>query len=261
MVSFPYLAQAEMFFLVLVRLTAFTAVAPFFAVRNVPSLTRAGLGLLLAFLLFPTISAVTQNGDAWRSPGLYALAVINEALAGLALGYIATLIYSAVRVAGELLDIHMGLAMANLLDPQNAAPVTLLGQFWTLLGLLLFLQLDGHHILLLALRESFRVLPLGNLKFHGTLVGDVVRLLDNMMIWSVRLAVPVLVVLVVADLSLSLIARTVPQLNVFILSFPLKIGLGLLTLIVILPLVATAIGNLVNQMERDLVVIIRSWPR
>ncbi|MGI9951202.1 flagellar biosynthetic protein FliR [Moorellaceae bacterium AZ2] len=255
------LAQAEAFFLVLVRLTTFMLVAPFFSIRNVPALTKAGLGALLAFLLFPTLSAAGQNNEIWRTPLIYALAVTNEALAGLALGYIANLLFAAVRVAGEILDLHMGLAMANLLDPQNAAPSTLLGQFFALLGLLLFLGVDGHHTLLLALRESFRLLPLGGVPFQEVLVENVVGLWSSMFLWALRLVLPVVVVLLVADISLSLVARTVPQLNVFILSFPLKVGLGLLTLIAVLPLLVTAIGNLVAQMERDLIVILRSWPR
>ncbi|MGB9860127.1 MAG: flagellar biosynthetic protein FliR [Moorellaceae bacterium] len=254
----PYLERAEMFFLVFVRLTAFMAVAPFFAARNLPALVKAALGLLVAFLLFPTIPG-PQTGETWAHPLGYALAVANEALAGLALGLIAQLIFSAVIVAGEFLDLHMGLGMANLLDPQNATPVTLLGQFWSLLGLLLFLQMDGHHVLLLALRESFRFLPLGKVEFKGLLVWEVVRLVGNMMLWSLRLAAPVIVVLLVADLSLSLISRTVPQLNVFILGFPLKIGLGLIIILAVLPLAVTAVSNLITQMESDLASILHSW--
>ncbi|GFN24135.1 flagellar biosynthetic protein FliR [Thermanaeromonas sp. C210] len=261
MVLQDVLAQVEAFFLVLVRLTSFMMTAPFFSIRNVPVLTKAGWGALLAVFLFPAVLPAVQGDQAWGTPLVYSLAVVNEALAGLALGYIANLLFTAVRVAGEILDLNMGLAMANLLDPQNAAPSTLLGQFFALLGLFLFLALDGHHALLLALRESFRLLPLGGVPFTEELVENVVGLWSSMFLWALRLVLPVLVVLVVADISLSLVARTVPQLNVFILSFPLKVGLGLLTLIVFLPLLATAVGNLVAQMERDLALILKEWPR
>jgi flagellar biosynthetic protein FliR len=155
----------------------------------------------------------------------------------------------------------MGLGMASLFDPQNAATTTIMGQFFAILGLLLFFQLDGHHTLLLALQESFRLLPLGGVHFDGNIIWTVVKLFSGMFSLAVRIAVPVIVVLLIADLALSLIARTVPQLNVFILGFPLKIGLGLLVLIAILPLLATVFRNLFSQIEHDLALLLRGWPR
>ncbi|MDN5344689.1 MAG: flagellar biosynthesis protein FliR [Clostridia bacterium] len=252
-----YLAQAELFFLVLVRTTAFFVTAPFFGIRGVPPLVKVGLGLLVATLIFPVLPA---GQPAFASGPAYALAALNEALAGLALGYLASLIFSAIQVAGQLLDIHMGLAMASLFDPQNAATTTIMGQFFAILGLLLFFQLDGHHTLLLALQESFRLLPLGGVSFAGSLTWGVVKLFSGMFSLALRIAAPVIAVLLIADLALSLIARTVPQLNVFILGFPLKIGLGLVVLIAILPLLAAVFSNLFSQMAHDLALIIRSWP-
>ncbi|SMB94058.1 flagellar biosynthetic protein FliR [Thermanaeromonas toyohensis ToBE] len=251
-----YLERAEIFFLVLVRLTTFFMVAPIFSARSIPVLVRVGLAVLLAFLLFPILSTTEL---ALTSEITYALAALREALVGLALGYLAALLLATVQVGGELLDIHMGLSMANLLDPQYGMPVTLWGQFFTLLGLLLFLQFDGHHIILLALQESFMFLPLGSAKFSGVLVQDAVRIWGDVMRWSLNLALPVIGALLIADVALSLLARTVPQLNVFILSFPIKLGLGLLVVILILPFFAAAISNLVGQMERDLGVILSHW--
>lgn len=252
-----YLTQAEVFFLVLVRTTAFFVAAPFFGIRGVPALVKAGLGILVALLLLPVLPA---GQPTFSSGWLYALAALNESLAGLALGYLASLIFSAIQVAGQLLDIHMGLAMASLFDPQNATTTTIMGQFFAILGLLLFFQMDGHHTLLLALQESFRLLPLGGVQFSGSLVWAVVKLFTGTFALALKIAAPVLAVLLIADLALSLVARTVPQLNVFILGFPLKVGLGLLVLITILPLLATVFSNLFSQMEHDLALIIRSWP-
>ena len=253
-----YVAQAELFFLVLVRTTAFFVTAPFFGIRGVPPLLKAGLGLLVAVLVFPVLP---PGQSTFAGTGTYALAVINESLAGLALGYLATLIFSAIQVAGQLLDIHMGLAMASLFDPQNAATTTIMGQFFAIMGLLLFFQMDGHHTLLLALQESFHLLPLGGVRLDGNIVLMVVKLFAGMFSLGLRIAAPVIVVLLIADLGLSLVARTVPQLNVFILGFPLKVGLGLIVLIAILPLLVTVFQNLFTQMEHDLALIIRSWPQ
>ncbi|MDN5325500.1 MAG: flagellar biosynthesis protein FliR [Moorella sp. (in: firmicutes)] len=253
-----YLTQAEIFFLVLVRTTAFFVTSPFFGIRGVPTMVKAGLGFLVALLLLPVLPA---GQPVFNNPWVYALAVLNESLAGLALGYLASLIFSAIQMAGQLLDIHMGLAMATLFDPQNAASTTIMGQFFAILGLLLYFQMDGHHTLLLALQESFRLLPLGGFHFDGNLLWAVAKLFAGTFALALRIAAPLIAVLLITDLALSLVARTVPQLNVFILGFPLKVGLGLLVMIALLPLLATVFSNIFSQMEHDLALLIRGWPR
>lgn len=251
-----YVAQAEVFFLVLARTTSFFVTAPFFRISGVPNLVKVALGFMVAVLLFPGLApARSAFGSNWG----YALAVINESLAGLALGYLTSLIFSAIQVAGQLLDIHMGLAMSTLFDPQNASSTTIIGQFFVILGLLLFFQLNGHHTLLLALNESFSYLPLGGVYLDGSIVWAVVKLFAGMFGLALRIASPVIAVLVVSDVALSLVSRMVPQLNVFILGFPLKVGLGMLTLIAILPLLVTVFSNLFSQMGQDLALLLRSW--
>ncbi|NLW07571.1 MAG: flagellar type III secretion system protein FliR [Clostridia bacterium] len=249
-----YLAQAEIFFLALVRITSFFITAPFFGIRGVPSLAKLALGFIVTVLLFPLMSAV-QLSDA--ASGAYVLAVIKEALLGLSMGFLATLIISAIQVAGQFMDLHMGLAMSGIFDPQNATNTTVVGRFFYVMALLLFFQLDGHHSLLLALQASFRYLPLGEVVFDGSMVWAVVKLFTAMFALAMRIALPVIAVLLVSDLALCLVARTVPQLNVFILGFPLKAGLGVLTLIVIFPLLFTVFINIFSQMEQDLALLLR----
>jgi len=251
-----YIAQAETLFLILVRITSFFVVAPFFGMRAAPGLVKASLGFIVAVLLFPLLG---EPQNVYFNSWAYVLAVLNEALTGLALGFIANLIFSAIQVAGQILDVHMGLAMASILDPQNATRTTLVGQFLAILGLLLFFEFDGHHALLLALKESFKFIPLGGVDLDGGIVWAVVKIFCRMFSLALRLASPIIAMLVLSDLALSLVARTVPQLNVFILGFPLKVGLGLLILIAILPLLAVVFNNIISQMERDLALIVRSW--
>lgn len=251
-----YLNQADMFFLIFVRITSFFVTAPFFGIRGVPVMVKVALGLLVSIFLLPVIPLTYPANDLWA----YITAAVNEAFAGLLLGYMTSLVFSAIQFAGQVLDLHMGMAMSTIFDPQYAIDTTIVGQFFTIFGMLLFLQLNGHHALLLALKESFLYLPLGGLAFDGGVAWAVVKLFAGMLSLALRIASPIIVVLVLSDLVLSLISRTVPQLNVFILGFPLKAGLGMLTLIMILPLLATALGNIFSHFERDLVVLIRSWP-
>lgn len=237
------------------RVSAFMAVGPLFALRHVPPLVKAGSGLMLAVLLAPVVEVEAPPAEL----GTFTLGVLNEVLVGLALGYAATLVFQAMRVAGQLVDLQTGLAMADLLDPEAAAGITLLGEFFYLMGLLLLLQADGHHGLLRALADSFAIIPPGEAVWRGPLAGEMVRLFAGMFALAFRLAAPVVAVLVVSDIALALIARTVPQLNVFMMGFPLKTGLALGLLILVLPILAGAFGQVFGLMEHDLALLTRHF--
>ncbi|HHT01269.1 MAG TPA: flagellar type III secretion system protein FliR [Firmicutes bacterium] len=239
--------------LAMVRITAFFVTAPFFGVKSAPLLLKAALGLLIAVLFWPFLPPTELSG--W---GLI-LAALSESVLGLALGYLVSLVFSAIQIAGQLLDVQMGLAMAGIFDPQNAFHTTLVGQFLSILGLLLFFLVDGHHVLLLGLQESFQLLPPGKMALGLQLAGVAAEFFCQAFTLAVRVASPVIAVLVVADLALSLVARTVPQLNVFILGFPLKAGLGMIVLLAILPLLVTAFTGLFGQLEQDLLLLLRGW--
>jgi flagellar biosynthetic protein FliR len=229
------------------------AVGPLFALRPVPALVKAGAALVLAYLLAPVVRLPEIPGEA----GVFALVVAGEVLVGLALGYAATLALHAFRVAGQLVDLETGLAMASLLDPETGAGVTLLGEFFYLLGLLLLLLMDGHHGLLRALADSFELVPPGTAAWSGGLAAEIARRFAAMFALALRLAAPVMAVLVVSDVALALVSRTVPQLNVFMLGFALKAGLGLVALILVLPLLAQAFGPVLRLMEESMAVVSR----
>lgn len=248
------LAQWQLTLLIFARISSFVAVGPIFGLRHVPPLLKAGSALILAILVAPVV--VTAQGTV-ADVGTFILALLGEVLVGLALGYVATLIFNAIRVAGQLVDLQTGLAMADLLDPETGAGTSILGEFFYLLGLLLLLQMDGHHGLLRALADSFTLVPPGAAAWQGTLAQEMARIFAGMFALAFRLAAPLVAVLVVSDVALALVARTVPQLNVFMLGFPLKAGLGLAVLVVVLPLLAGAFGQVFGLMERDMVLVTR----
>lgn len=238
------------------RLTAFTSIAPFYGIRGVPPALKGAFGLLLAVLLFP----IVQQPETLAGLELltFVLLLLGEVLVGLAIGYVASLVFASIKIAGQLIDVQMGLAMASLFDPQSGSQNTIVGQFLDTLGILLFMLIDGHHRLLAALAKSYELIPLGNFRsFEGALVQEIVRIFGGTFILGLKIAAPVIAVLIVVDVTLGLVARTVPQLNVFILGFPLKIGLGILTLAVVAPLLATVCNSIFGIIEKDLFVIMR----
>ncbi|MEW6661737.1 MAG: flagellar biosynthetic protein FliR [Bacillota bacterium] len=243
--------------LVLVRMASFMVAAPFFAIRQVPGLAKIGLAALLTFLIFPALPPV----PAVLLPdtlGGTALVLVGEVLVGLAMGFVATLTFSAIRVAGELADLHMGFAMTILMDPQTSTQTSLMGEFLYLVGILLLLAANAHHHLLAGLIKSYQIVPLGSPTFSGLAASNAVGIFSAMFAMAVRIAAPVMAVMLITDLALGMVARTVPQLNVFILGFPLKIALGIFTFSLAAPLLAVAANNLFAQMEKDLALLIGS---
>ena len=242
--------------LVLIRITSFLAVSLFFSSMAIPAYAKIGLGVVMTLLIFPTVDHAGL-GNLIENEWQFMLLALKECLVGIIIGFTAALVFSAITVAGELVDLHMGFSMAGIFDPQTGSNVTLMGRFMYTLGILLFLAVDGHHSLLLALSRSFEILPLGAAVLSRRISVDMLIFFKEMFLLGFKIAAPLIAVMLISDLCLSLISRTVPQINVFIMGFPLKAGLGIIVLIIILPLFTAVITGLVGQIERDLLQIMR----
>jgi flagellar biosynthetic protein FliR len=242
------LDNLQLGFLVLARMSAFVFLVPFFSIKGTPALTKIGFSVALTALILPGFDNITVPEDLLR----YSFLVIKEVMVGLILGYVTMLTFNAVRMAGEIIDIQMGFSMATVFDPQNQTRITLTGQFLYLVQILLFLAVDGHHSLLMAISYSYTLIPVMAGGFKITLVAAIFKLFVQVFSLGIRIAVPFMVVFLICDISLGIIARTVPQLNIFVLSFPVKIGIGLFTLAAVIPVLTVLINNIFTQMESDL---------
>jgi flagellar biosynthetic protein FliR len=220
------------FLLVLARLSGLVIAAPVFGHLLVPVRVRVGLALLLAAVLAPVAAAGAVVPDSL--PAMVVALAVEFAL-GTMVGLVATLIFAGVQLGGQIAGIQMGLGLANLFDPQTQAQVTIVGEWAQLVALLLFLVLDVHHLVLGALIESFRTAPPGALAMTQVGLLAVVGLAGNVFTLGVRVAAPVLIALLLSNATLGVLARTVPQFNVFVIGFPVNIGVGLVMLGTALP--------------------------
>ncbi len=245
----------ETFFLVLIRATAFLVTCPVFSIRNVPAMAKVGMAFALAVLVFPGL------GDL--SPPLpggllgYLLAGAGEAAVGLALGTIAGFIFHSIRMAGHFMDYQIGFAISGVFDPVSGSQNTILAQFFYLFGLVLYLGINGHHSLVLALVKSYQLVPLAAAVVKGSAVLSVIRVFAEMFAMALQIAAPLLAVLIITDLAFGFVARTVPQLNVFMVGFPLKIIVGILTLTFMAPLLGSFLVRVFKLIERDVLVLMK----
>lgn len=219
------------YLLMLTRITGLMLLAPFFGARNLPTQIQIGLSLILAAVAFPLV----PRAGIVVPPHLAALAVgaAVELAVGLLLGFVANLLFAAVQLAGQIADQELGIGLANVIDPISNDQVSILGQFKFTLAMLFFLALDGHHLVLRAVVGSFSLVPVLGLQWgpgDGLYVAD--RLVTGLFTLGIQLSAPALVTLLLVTAAMALLARTAPEMNIFILGFSVRIlvGLGVLAL-------------------------------
>ena len=231
-------------FQVFLRLVALCTVAPVFGSREIPAPARIGLALLLALVVHPVVAQTL----APMPDGLFPLVavVFRETLIGLALGTLVSLLFSAATVAGDLMDVQMGFGMAAIFNPALGAQTAMMGQFLYRYTLVVFLLLNGHHLLLDGVVSSFTALPgdrfapLGDPTAGLRLVGD---LATTILASGLRIAAPAVATLLIVDVALALVSRAAPQVNVFLLGMPIKVVVGLLVFVAALGLTTTVLQN------------------
>lgn len=215
------------------RIGGVLLVAPVFSARNVPPMLRAALLVLLTLLLAPVAAA-----DA-GVPEITVEALFAETLAGFAIGFGAAVVIGAMELAADVLSIQTGLSAASAMDPVSGSGSTALGQLMNLFGITLFLAVGGHLLMLEALSASVHALPVGSAMTLETGLRGMVSLGAELFALGVRFAAPVLAAIMIANLAMGILGKAAPQFNVLIVAFPVQTGLGLLTLGLAIPVMAT----------------------
>jgi len=239
--------------LVLVRMVSFLAASPLFSLRNIPQRVKIGICLGLTALVTPQVNLT----DFSLPQGYVELIsmVLTETITGLTAGIGASMVFSVFRMAGQYLDLHIGFAAAQLFDPMSVEHNTLLAQFLYMLGIVLLFSLDAHHFLLMALAKSFQVIPLGRLISPEVTVLRLMQIFGLSVTYALRIAFPVIVVLFLFDLGLGFISRAVPQFNVLMAGFPLKIFVGVLGVSLALPVLGSVVGAVFEIMEKEVSIL------
>lgn len=229
-----YLLQHfDLFLLVSLRLVAFVAASPLMSMRVWPTWSKLGLAFGLAYVVVPSIS--TSVPDIVNQPGQFIVDGALEAVAGLVLGFIATLIFAVISYAGQVVDLQIGFAMAQLLAPGSNTSMGLFGNLYNLLFTLYFLGMGGLDGLMMAILHSFDVIPIGGFHFPTHWPDMLMHLSGLVMSMGVELAAPILATLFLSDVTFAFLSRAVPQMNVFVVGFPVKIFVGLIMFAIVMP--------------------------
>lgn len=252
--SFP-IEQAFRFFLILVRVASLLFVIPFFESRNVPVLIKAGLAVSVAWLLMPLVHGPVPALNA--SPLAFALGIVSEIAIGLLIGLMIQLIFVGIQLAGQTAGFQMGFAIANVVDPASSMQIPVLSQFLNLFTLMIFLGLNIHYYFIKALVDGFQLIPFWGARFDGNVFQLLSQMVANSFIIAVKIGAPVMVALLLTSVALGIVARTVPQMQIFIVAMPVKIILGLLFLGFSLPFCANFLKSAFVDLGMALQSILR----
>jgi flagellar biosynthetic protein FliR len=225
------------------RVGGFVLAAPIASENTIPRLVKIVMSVALAFLMSPMVQ-VPAGLSIFSGAGL--LAAVQEVLVGVSIGLVVQLAFEALIFAGQSISLSMGLGFATLVDPQRGAQTTVIGQMFMIMGILAYLAMNGHLVLLGVLAESFHTLPIGSTPVGPDFLLSVVLWGAHVFESGLLIALPAVIALVIVNLALGVVTRAAPQLNLFGIGFTVTLLCGFFVLIVGLDGVMTGVMRLIN---------------
>lgn len=239
-----------LFTIVLFRTASVLFFSPVFNQTGLPLQVKIGLALVIALVIFPTVSDSQQMLPDGLLP--FILLVFKEIAIGFVIGYGATLTFGAFVVAGDLISGEMGLQMAEMVDPLFGGNINPIAQLLQLLGLILFLALDGHHWIINALVLSYKTVPISEFFESGMTMGKIMQLFHGLFVSAIKIAAPIMIILFLVVIVAGLIGKAIPEINIMMLVFPMKIMVGFIVLGITFPFIVRAMEYVINILRKDL---------
>lgn len=244
--------------MVIARTSGLFLIAPIFGSRAAPPQIRLGVALMIAIVLAP-LAGVSKPQAV--DIGAMITGITGEFMFGLALGFSVQLLFSAVQAAGQVIDLMIGFAMANVIDPMSNLQVSIIGQLYNLIAVLVFFAVDGHHMLIEGLARSFALVPLGAAAPTPALMELLIRSFSDILLVALQIAAPIIGAMLVTDFFLALMTRAMPRMNVFFVGFPIRIAVGLIFIGLSTSLVVPFLANMFSHSMEDMGSIIAAFAR
>ncbi|MBI2266790.1 MAG: flagellar biosynthetic protein FliR [Armatimonadetes bacterium] len=245
----------KFFLLVMARFMGVFVQAPIWASHHIPMQGRVGVALWVTIAIFPALS-VPKGLPQELIP--YAILLAGQVLIGALIGLVSFLVMAAVQTAGELIDIQLGLSIAASFDPSAGGTVNLIRRFEFYVAMIVYLVINGHHQFLRALFRSFEVVPVTGIRITPASLERLIPLTADIFYIAVQIGAPVLAALFITQVALGLLSRVAPQMNVFMISFPLNILVGLSLVVASMPLALRVIIQLFEKNNEFVMELIKN---
>ena len=250
----------QVFFLILARVFGMFVVAPFFSSDAVPARIRIITAVYVTACAFPM--AARYFGRVPQNMYSYAMLVGSEALIGILIGFMMSIIFAAFQLAATFFSFQMAIGIAEVLDPFSEVGVSVVGQLWTLMGIMVFIAIDGPEMLVMGTIDSFKTARILSLvEQGGTVTKALVDAFSSMFLIALKLSFPIMITLFLLAVTLGLLSKAAPQMNIFMLGFPVQIGVGFLLLIVMMGAIAFGMSAALNRAFEGVVSLLRAMGR
>ena len=226
-------ANLDYFILMLLRVSALIISSPIFGRRNIPNTMKIAFCVVVTYVIFaaePASGTIRYNGVLE-----FAVLCIKELLFGLVIGYVTTLFFSLVQTAGQVMDMQMGFGMVNVFDVQSNISVPVTGTMLNVILLLTFFGVNGHLQLIYIVRSTVTNIPLGEVTLNPAIGMAALEVFALAFLLTVNVAMPLIAAGLLGEVAMGFIVRAIPQMNVFVVGIPIKMLLGFLILMLIIP--------------------------
>lgn len=242
-------------FLIFVRVSSMIMTAPFFSSNAFPAQVKVFFALITSILLYPVIPAENVLIPTDSGSLFLATTILLEVLVGVALGLVGQLVFAGLELAGRLVSLKIALAFANVVDAMTEQQTSYISGLFNMLGILVFLSIEGEKIYINALVKSFEVIPFNQAQIE--LAGPfMLEIATYLFVIGVQIISPFLIVLFLLDLSLAIFARIMPQANIMFIALPLKLGVGFILLILVVPYLPVVFNMMFERLFEFLAQII-----
>lgn len=243
-------------FLIFLRISAAFISSPIFGSKFIPVTIKLFLALIISYIIFLYVdkSVLQDVPTGW----MLLIFSAKEVITGLIIGFMLQIIFYAVNYAGTLVGFNMGLTMAEVFNPSEGINSNVIGELFYYSTILIFLLINGHHYLIEALKYSFSVLNLGSISFEQPLFETIIQLTSVMFVIAVKISSPILVSFFLINIAEGIVSRMIPQMQIFFVTQPLKIGIGLVLLAAISPAFVYVIKGLLQDYQNKLYLLINS---
>lgn len=248
-------ANIFLFMAILTRISGLFASAPLFSTYPIPVQIKVWLATFIAFILFPIVQANTAFAAPTSVPAL-TLILFKEFLIGYVIGFCANIIFAGIELGVNMFAIQMGLSASQALNPASGGTSPILTQVYTYLASMIFIILSAHQWLFSAVYNSFKSMPIGyDFVFSPTIVNQIIVFSGQLFSISLSIALPIFGVLFITDVLLGFTSKMMPQMNIFMVSMPLKIYLGLLLSLMFMRPMAEHIAVLIERFLNQIAVV------
>lgn len=240
----------------LARVLALIMTAPLLSEKAISKKVKIGLGVMITYALVPSLPPT--NVTLFSVGGFWLL--IQQILIGIAIGFTMQFAFAAVRTAGEVIGLQMGLSFATFFDPASRLNMPVLARFLDMLAMLLFLSFNGHLWLISMVADSFHTLPIGGDPVNGNAFLALTKAASLIFLNGLRLALPLITLLLILNLALGLLNRVSPQLSVFAIGFPVTLSIGIIFISLMMPLLAPFCEHLFSEVFDLLASVLSEMP-